>query len=59
MADVPRVMQLTAEHTFDIALVAAGIPAVVLCRRIAGELGSVAFDFGHLADKLVTGELQL
>ncbi|MGF6356834.1 hypothetical protein ABIE27_004758 [Paenibacillus sp. 4624] len=58
MADIPRVMQLTAEHTFDIALVAAGIPAVVLCRRIAGELGSVAFDFGHLADKLVTGELQ-
>ena len=59
MADIPRVMQLTSEHTFDIALVAAGIPAVVLCRRIAGELGSVAFDFGHLADKLVTGELQL
>ena len=59
MTDIPRVMQLTAEHTFDIALVAAGIPAVVLCRRIAGELGSVAFDFGHLADKLVTGELQL
>jgi hypothetical protein len=59
MADIPRVMQLTAEYTFDIALVAAGIPAVVLCRRIAGELGKVAFDFGHLADKLVTGELQL
>ncbi|WP_248063576.1 GT-D fold domain-containing glycosyltransferase [Paenibacillus silvae] len=58
MADIPRVMQHAAEHTFDIALVAAGIPAVVLCRRIAGELGKVAFDFGHLADKLVTGELQ-
>ncbi|WP_339257173.1 GT-D fold domain-containing glycosyltransferase [Paenibacillus sp. FSL R5-0713] len=57
--DIPRVMQLTAEHAFDIALVAAGIPAVILCRRIAGELGKVAFDFGHLADKLVKGELQL
>ncbi|WP_339167071.1 GT-D fold domain-containing glycosyltransferase [Paenibacillus sp. FSL R5-0341] len=57
--DVPRVMQQTAEHAFDIALVAAGIPAVILCRRIAGELGKVALDFGHLADKLVTGELQL
>lgn len=57
--DIPRVMQLTAEHAFDIALVAAGIPAVILCRRIAGELGKVALDFGHLADKLVKGELQL
>lgn len=57
--DVPRVMQQTAEHAFDIALVAAGIPAVILCRRIAGELGKVSLDFGHLADKLVTGELQL
>ncbi|MEC0126136.1 GT-D fold domain-containing protein [Paenibacillus pabuli] len=59
VADIPRVMQQTAEHSFDIALVAAGIPAVILCRRMAGELGRVAIDFGHLADKLVTGELQL
>ncbi|NUU75225.1 hypothetical protein HP552_08245 [Paenibacillus xylanilyticus] len=57
--DIPRVMQETAAHDFDIALVAAGIPAVVLCTRIAGELGRVALDFGHLADKLVTGELHL
>lgn len=59
MADVSRVMQQTAAYAFDIALVAAGIPAVVLCQRIAGELGRAALDFGHLADKLVTGELQL
>ncbi|MEY8740096.1 GT-D fold domain-containing glycosyltransferase [Bacillales bacterium AN1005] len=58
-SDIPRVMQQTAETAFDIALVAAGIPAVILCRRIAGELGKVALDFGHLADKLVTGELHL
>lgn len=57
--DVPRVLQETAAHSFDIALVAAGVPAVILCRRIAGELGRVALDFGHLADKLVTGELHL
>ncbi|MEW4426386.1 GT-D fold domain-containing glycosyltransferase [Paenibacillus pabuli] len=57
--DVPRVVQETAAHSFDIALVAAGVPAVILCRRIAGELGRVALDFGHLADKLVTGELHL
>lgn len=58
-SDIPRVMQQAAEVAFDIALVAAGIPAVILCRRIAGELGKVALDFGHLADKLVTGELHL
>ncbi|MGF9700000.1 GT-D fold domain-containing glycosyltransferase [Paenibacillus sp. MABNR03] len=57
--DIPRVMQETAAHDFDITLVAAGIPAVVLCTRIAGELGRIALDFGHLADKLVTGELHL
>lgn len=59
VADIPRVMRQAAEHSFDIALVAAGIPAVILCHRIAGELGRVAIDFGHLADKLVTGELHL
>lgn len=57
-ADIPRVMQRIRKHDFDLALVAAGIPAIVLCRHIADELGKVAIDFGHLANKLVTGELQ-
>lgn len=57
-ADIPRVMQRIRKHDFDLALVAAGIPAIVLCRYIADELGKVAIDFGHLANKLVTGELQ-
>lgn len=56
-ADIPRVLAEAAEYPFDIALVASGIPAVVICQRIAGELGKTAIDFGHLANKLVSGEL--
>ncbi|MDO7906996.1 GT-D fold domain-containing glycosyltransferase [Paenibacillus sp. JX-17] len=45
--------------SFDIALVAAGVPAVVICEQIASRLGRTALDIGHLADKLASGELQL
>ncbi|MBD2848617.1 hypothetical protein IDH44_25890 [Paenibacillus sp. IB182496] len=59
MDDVPRVMESIAEQDFDLALVAAGIAAVVLTQRIATELGKVAIDFGHLADALAKGEAAL
>lgn len=54
--DVDRVIGEVAKHSFDIALVAAGIPAVIITERIATELGGVAIDFGHLADKMAKGE---
>lgn len=54
--DVPAVMERIRGASFDIALVAAGIPAVVLAVRIADELGKVALDFGHLANSFVKGE---
>ncbi len=57
--DVDRVMQEVAQYEFDIALVAAGIPAVILVSRIAAELGKVAIDFGHLADSMAKGEAPL
>ncbi|WP_248927679.1 GT-D fold domain-containing glycosyltransferase [Paenibacillus hamazuiensis] len=50
--DIPRVMEEIKPRTFDIALVAAGVAAVVISQRIATELGKVAIDFGHLADSL-------
>ncbi|UVI28614.1 GT-D fold domain-containing protein [Paenibacillus spongiae] len=56
MPDIPRVMEEIAALDFDIALVGAGIPAVIIVQRIASELGKVAFDFGHLADSIVKGE---
>ncbi|MDF2721381.1 MAG: hypothetical protein K0Q59_1056 [Paenibacillus sp.] len=54
--DVPRVMGEIAAHDFDLALVAAGIAAVIVSQRIATELGKVAIDFGHLANAMVKGE---
>lgn len=54
--DVPRVMDQVHTTDFDLALVAAGIAAVVLCSRIATECGKVALDLGHLANKLVSSE---
>lgn len=54
--DVPRVMAEIAARDFDIALVAAGIAAVLISQRIATELGKVAIDFGHLANSMINGE---
>ncbi|MFR9710163.1 GT-D fold domain-containing glycosyltransferase [Paenibacillus sp. MB22_1] len=57
VADVPRVaMRLREFPDFDLALVAAGVAAVMICTRLSGELGKVALDMGHLADKLIKGE---
>lgn len=57
VADVPRIaMRLREVPDFDLALVAAGVAAVMLCTRLSGELGKVALDIGHLADKLIKGE---
>lgn len=38
---------------FDVALVAAGIPAVPLCVRMAKELNKVAIDFGHAINDIL------
>ncbi|WP_229753564.1 GT-D fold domain-containing protein [Paenibacillus segetis] len=59
VADVPRVMRQTSEIDFDLALVAAGVAAVLICTRIAREQGKVSFDLGHLANRLVSGEATL
>jgi hypothetical protein len=59
MRDITRVMGEIAARDFDIALVGAGVPAVVIVQRIASELRKVAFDFGHLTDSLVSGEAAL
>ncbi len=53
--DTELVLQAAAGYAFDIALVAAGIAAVLICTEIASRLGRTAFDFGHLANKLESG----
>ncbi|TCL60271.1 hypothetical protein EDC14_103624 [Hydrogenispora ethanolica] len=50
---VPQILQLCRNYQFDIAFVAAGIPAVTLCVKIASHLGKVALDLGHLADRII------
>lgn len=57
--DVPRVMNEIAAHDYDIALVGAGIPAVIIVQQIATLHGKVAIDFGHLADSFIKGEADL
>jgi hypothetical protein len=59
VTDVSRVMRQTTDIDFDLALVAAGIAAVLICTRIAKEQGKVSFDLGHLANKLESGEATL
>ncbi|WP_310191444.1 GT-D fold domain-containing glycosyltransferase [Bacillus sp. 3255] len=54
--DIPRIKSAIAEHEFDIALVSAGISAVIISEWIASAFGKVAIDFGHLADAIVKGE---
>jgi len=41
---------------FDVALVSAGVPATIVCPKIARETGKVAIDFGHALDLLIDGE---
>ncbi|WP_052516661.1 GT-D fold domain-containing glycosyltransferase [Paenibacillus popilliae] len=59
MTDIPIVLQEAAEHDYDLAVVAAGIPAVILVQRLAEQSGKVAIDFGHLANLIVNGNIQL
>lgn len=46
------IMAEVARHRFDIALVSAGTPGKVLCRRI-WEMGRVALDVGFVFDALL------
>lgn len=54
--DISRVLDIACKQDFDIALVSAGIAAVIIAEKIAKHTGKVAIDFGHLANSLVNGE---
>ncbi|MBP3962014.1 succinyl-CoA synthetase [Paenibacillus sp. DLE-14] len=57
--DVERVILESRHVEFDLALVSAGIAAVMICTRIAHERGKTALDFGHMADAIVKGQVAL
>ncbi len=50
---IPRVLEELKNHNFDLLLVSAGIPAVIICVEAAKIFNCVALDFGHMADQIV------
>ncbi len=57
--DAARVTALARQYDFDIALVSAGIAAVLITEELARLTGNVAIDFGHLANALIKGDASL
>ncbi|MFC5405512.1 GT-D fold domain-containing glycosyltransferase [Cohnella soli] len=51
-ADVHRVVAEASAYDYDIALVAAGVPAIPIVVHLAGIGGRVVIDFGHLANRI-------
>lgn len=52
--DLPRAERtLLSSPPFRVALVAAGIPAAVLCPRLARKTGCLAIDYGHVINDLL------
>ncbi|GLX71212.1 GT-D fold domain-containing protein [Paenibacillus glycanilyticus] len=54
--DADRVIMIARQYDFDIALVSAGIAAVIITEELARATGKVAVDFGHMANALVKGD---
>lgn len=57
--DAENVLAQAAGYDFDLALVSAGIAAVILCTEIAERLGKPALDFGHVANQMESGKIRL
>lgn len=55
-SDIEKVLASCCEYEYDIALVAAGVPAVVICQQIASTYRKVAIDIGHVADEMLKNE---
>ncbi|BBI35022.1 GT-D fold domain-containing protein [Cohnella abietis] len=51
-SDVHRVVAEASTYDYDIALIAAGVPAIPIAVHLAGIGGKVTFDFGHLANRM-------
>lgn len=53
LTNIDETMAAISRHSFDIALMAAGIAAKILCPATAERMNRVAIDAGHLFDLLV------
>lgn len=55
--EIPRVKREIQALDFDLALLAAGLNAIILAAYIAEVKGKVAFDIGQGMESLITGEI--
>jgi hypothetical protein len=53
MGNVNETMTAISNHSFDIALIGAGVAAKILCSSTATRMNRVAIDAGHLFDLLI------
>ncbi|MCL6591782.1 MAG: hypothetical protein K6U80_17755 [Firmicutes bacterium] len=54
LSDLPRAEnQILSGPPFRVALVAAGIPAAILCPRLARRTNCIAIDYGHVINDLL------
>lgn len=47
---------LSGRQDWDIAIVAAGVPATILAPRLAQKTNKIVIDFGHALDMVIDGE---
>jgi hypothetical protein len=56
--EIPRVIREMHRIQFDLALLAAGLNAIILAAHIAEEHGKVSFDLGQGMETLISGRVQ-
>ena len=54
-----NVLEQIENIDFDIALISAGVGAIVLSQQIAERYGKIAIDMGHGLTKIAKGQLEL
>ncbi|WP_128893686.1 Yae1 family protein [Longirhabdus pacifica] len=52
-SNLQEVIQQAGQFDYDIALISAGVAAVVIAEKVASTYGKVAIDFGHVADLMI------
>lgn len=57
--EIPKVLSQLDQADFDIALIAAGVGAIVLSQKISERYGKIAIDMGHGLTRFAKGKLEL
>lgn len=53
MDNIPETYEVISRMNFEVALISAGIPAVVLAVMVKENLNRIAIDFGHVIEKVI------